>query len=177
MKIRGRKSQGDAAFGAAHDASFDSIRPAQHAARDAYPALLQQFANATGADPASTQTELRHFISKKAQTFTNRAQQIDVAFTAMAESKTAAEINFFRVQAFDNNIAQKIFGANLREVLIKVNNYGLFDAQHAQRFDFLIKSLQERRRGFGVQQCPRVRFESDHGRHGADRARARPRSA
>ena len=45
------------------------------------------------------------------------------------------------MQAFRNHRAQEILGANLRKLLIEVNDYGLFDAQHAQRFDFLIKSL------------------------------------
>src|SRR5712692_7860957 len=47
MKIRGWKSQCHAAFGAAHDATFDSVRPAQHPARKIHASLLQQFANST----------------------------------------------------------------------------------------------------------------------------------
>jgi len=35
----------------------------------------------------------------------------------------------------------------------------LFDAQHTEGFDFLVESLQQRRRGFGVQHGPGVRLE------------------
>jgi len=37
----------------------------------------------------------------------------------------------------------------------------LLDAQHAKAFYFLIERLQEWRRGFGMQDGPRVRIESD----------------
>ncbi len=45
MKIRGRETQGRAAFGAAHDATFDSIGPAQHPPGKVHAPVLQQFAN------------------------------------------------------------------------------------------------------------------------------------
>jgi hypothetical protein len=172
MKISSRKSQGDAAFRATHDSSFDTIRPTEHAARDIHPALLQQFANSTRAHAAPTQAHLCYLIGKKAETLTDSPQEIDVALTIMTEGKAAAEINLLCVQPIGNDVAQKIFSANLGKVLIKANNYGLFDAQHAQRLDFLIKGLQEWRRGFGVQHCPRMRLKSDHSRHRAYRSGA-----
>src|SRR5437763_16281377 len=48
-----------------------------------------------------------------------------------------------------------------------MNDDRLFDAQHAERFNFLIECLQQWWRGFGMQQRPRMRLESDHRRHGA----------
>jgi hypothetical protein len=97
------------------------------------------------------------------------SQKFDIALATMTERKAAAEINFFRVQAIRNHSAQEIFGANLREVLIKVNDYGLFDPQYAQGFYLLIERLQEGWRGFGMEQSARMRVECDHGGHGARR--------
>src|SRR5207302_655917 len=62
---------------------------------------------------------------------------------------------------------EEIFGANLREVLIKANDYRLLNTQHAQCFDLLIESLQEGRRRFGMEQCARMGVESEHRRHSA----------
>ena len=68
----------------------------------------------------------------------------------MTEGKAAAEINLLRVQPISDHSTQKIFGPNLGEVLIKPNDYCLFDAQDTQRFYLLIERLQQGRRGFGV---------------------------
>src|SRR6266446_4463399 len=90
----------------------------------------------------------------------------------MTKSKAAPEIDFLCVQTIQDGVTQEILGANLRELLIKVNDDGLLDAEHAERFDLLIESLQQWRRRFGMQHLAGMRLESNHGRHGAGGARA-----
>src|SRR5260370_81206 len=132
---------------------------------------MKQYAYPTGTDAPSRRTHFRDFVSEKSQAIALLPQQLYVAFTIVSKGKAAAEIDFFRMQTIYDNVAQKILRVNLCECLIKMNNDGLFYAQHAQGFDFLIESLQQRRSGFGVQHGPRVRLERDHRRHSADRAR------
>ena len=98
------------------------------------------------------------------------SQKFDVPFAIMTESKAAAEIDFPGVQTIDEHVAQEIFGANLGESFVEMNDDRLFDAEHAQGFDFLIECLQEGRRRFRMQDCARVRLERNHGWDSADRA-------
>jgi hypothetical protein len=172
MKICGRESQLHAAFSAAHDATFDSIRPAQHPPRKIYSTLRQEFANASRTYPASTQTNFRDLVGEKPETLTDGAQQLDVAFTFMTERKSTTEIYFPSVQPIDDDITQEILGAYLGKGLVEVNDDGLFDAEHAERLHFLIEGLQEWRRGLGMQDGAGMRLESNHGRHGANCSRS-----
>src|SRR2546426_1867292 len=74
------------------------------------------------------------------------------------------------MQTIDDYVAQEIFGADLGESFVEVNDDRLFDSQNAQGFDFLIECLQERRRRFRMQDGSRVRLERNHGWGSADRA-------
>src|SRR5207245_11448357 len=71
-------------------------------------------------------------------------------------------------QSFFDNVSQKIFGANLRELFCEANNDRLFDAEDAKAFNLLIQSLQQGRGRFRVKYFARMWMESDHGRHGAN---------
>jgi len=169
ISISRARADSPVAFGTAHDSPFDAIGTSEHAPRQIHPTLLQQLANATRADASSAQTQLRHLVSKKAETLTDNSQEADITLAAMTEGKAAAEVDLFRVQPIGNYRPQEITRANLGEVLIKANDYGLFDSQHAQRLYLLIEGLEERRRRFRMEQCARVRVERDHRWHGARR--------
>src|SRR5260370_24157209 len=98
----------------------------------------------------------------------------------MTEGKAAPKIDFLCVQTIHDGVAQKILGAYLGKGFVEVDDDGLFDAEHPERFDFLIESLQKRRRGFGMKHLAGMRLESNTGRHGADGAGAlahRPRDS
>ena len=60
------------------------------------------------------------------------------------------------MQTIDDYVAQEIFGADLGESFVEVNDDRLFDSQNAQGFDFLIERLQERRRRFRMQDGSRM---------------------
>src|SRR5260221_10403610 len=89
----------------------------------------------------------------------------------MAEGKTAPEIDFLCVQTIRDRVTQEIVGAYFGKRFVEVNDDGLFDAEHSERFDLLIEGLQKRRRGFRMQHFAGMRLESNYGWHGADRAR------
>src|SRR5437667_3165910 len=75
------------------------------------------------------------------------------------------------MQTIDDYVAQEIFGADLGESFVEVNDDRLFDSQNAQGFDFLIERLQERRRRFRMQDGSRMGLERKHSWQGADRVR------
>src|SRR5207244_11725566 len=52
-----------------------------------------------------------------------------------------------------------------------MNNDCLYDTQHAERFDLLIKRLQQRRRRFGMEHGARMRLEGNYSRNSFDRPR------
>jgi len=75
------------------------------------------------------------------------------------------------MQTIDDYVAQEIFGADLGESFVEVNDDRLFDSQNAQGFDFLIERLQERRRRFRMQDGSRMGLEREHSWQGSDRVR------
>ena len=75
------------------------------------------------------------------------------------------------MQTIDDYVAQEIFGADLGESFVEVNDDRLFDSQNAQGFDFLIECLQERRRRFRMQDGSRMGLEREHSWQGSDRVR------
>ena len=169
LKIRGRKAQFYAALSAAHDPAFYAIRPAQHAARAIHSTLIEQFADASRTDAFPTETHLRNFLGKESEILADALQKFDVPFAIMTESKTAAEIDVPGMQPIGDHVAQEIFGANLGERFVEMNDDRLFDSQNAEGFDFLIESLQEWRRRFRMQDGARVRLERNYGWDSADR--------
>src|SRR6266581_3318912 len=172
MKIGRGKAELLTPFGSACDSTFDTIGTTEHAAGEIHAALEQMFADTTRADATTAQTHFWNFICKESKVLTDRPQQIDVALPIVTKSKTAAQVNLFCVQTIDNYIAQEVLRADLRKLLIKMNYDGLFNAQHSERFDLLIESLQQRRRGFGMQDGARMRLEGNNGRRGTSRLRA-----
>src|SRR5207249_1496554 len=119
-------------------------------------------------DASTAKTHLRNFVGKEAEIIADTSQKFDVPFAIMTESKTSAEIDFLRMQTIDEHVAQEIFGTNLGESFIEVNDDRLFDSEHAEGFDFLIKRLQEGRRRFRMQDGARMRLERNHGWDSAD---------
>ena len=132
----------------------------------------KECANLAGTDSLPTQSHLWNFIGKEAQISAHTSQQFDVALAIMAESKAAAEVNFFRLQTLLDRVAQKIFGADQRKLFRKGDDNRLLDAEHAKAFDLLIQSLQQRWRRFRMQYGSRMRIESDHRGHGIKFARS-----
>src|SRR6266581_1992593 len=167
LKIGRGKAELLTTFGSACDSTLDTIGTTEHAAGEIHAALEQMFADTTRADATTAQTHFWNFICKESKVLTDRPQQIDVALAIMAKSKTAAQVNLFCVQTIDYYIAQEVLRADLRKLLIKMNYDGLFNAQHSERFDLLIEGLQQRRRGFGMQDGARMRLEGNNGRRGA----------
>jgi hypothetical protein len=85
----------------------------------------------------------------------------------MTKGEAAPEVDFLCMQPILNNVREKIFSPNLGKRLVKTNNDRLLDTKHAKAFNFLIESLQERRRRFRMQHGARVRIESYDCRHRA----------
>src|SRR2546421_8466797 len=78
-EVRGGKSESMTALIAAHDAAFNAIRSAQHAARHVHLALGQHFTNAAGADPPPTQTHFWNLVRMKTKLIAYPFQEIDIA--------------------------------------------------------------------------------------------------
>jgi hypothetical protein len=81
----------------------------------------------------------------------------------VTKSEAAPEVNFFCMQPILYDVRQKIFSSNLRKLLIETNDDRLLNTEHAKAFNFLIESLQERRRRFGMQHRTRMRIKSYDG--------------
>jgi hypothetical protein len=82
----------------------------------------------------------------------------------MAESESVSEINLSRVERAENYPGQKIFRAQRRQFHVERKHHSLLYSQSFHAIDFLLKGLKQRRRGFRVQDCSRVRIECDHSR-------------
>src|SRR5207249_10373121 len=75
------------------------------------------------------------------------------------------------MQAFCHDRAQKIVCSNLRKCFVEMNNDGLLNAEHTQRFNFLIESLEQRRRRLWMQHRARMWLKGEHSRRRFHRAR------
>ena len=111
MQVGCREAQLAPAFRAAFDASFDAIRPSQHAPREIHLAaasnsrilleLTRRPRNLTSGTSPATKPSL----------LTQPLQQLDVALAVVTKSEALAEIDFARVQAIHNHVVDEVFGA------------------------------------------------------------------
>jgi hypothetical protein len=69
-----------------------------------------------GANPLPAQPYFRHFVGEKPQPCAGCPEEINIAFTVMAKSEAAAEIDLFRVKSLGHYIPQKLFSADLSKI-------------------------------------------------------------
>src|SRR6185436_19319845 len=102
-----------------------------------------------GTDPLAAKLHIGNFVRQESQLRADAPEQCDVPFAIVSESEAAAQVNFFCMQSILYDVTQKIFGSDLRKRFIEANDDCLLDSEHAKAFNFLIESLQERRRRLG----------------------------
>jgi hypothetical protein len=143
--------------------ALHAIGTSQQSSCKIHPAFQQQFPNLAGADALIAELHLGDLVGKKPQFRANAPQQFDISFSIVTESEATPKVNFFCVQSILNHVRQKIFSPNLRKLLIEANYDRLFNTEHTKPFNFLIQSLQERRRRFRMQDGTRMWIESYDG--------------
>jgi hypothetical protein len=164
MQVGRGKAQAGPSFGSSLYASLHSIGPGQQPPRQIHPAFGEQATDSARTYALMAESHLRHFVGKKPKILADSPQQFDVAFTIVTKREATAKINFFCVQSILDNVAKKILRSSLRKTLIETDYDRLLNTEHAKPFNFLIESLQERWRRFGMQHRARVGIESYHSR-------------
>jgi phenylalanyl-tRNA synthetase beta subunit len=142
VQVGRRKTELMTALRAPLDATFDTIRTAQHTSRAVHVPTRQQFANLAGTDATATQRDLRHFACHKTELATDALEQFDVSFAVVTKREPLPQINLFRVQTIDDYIAKKISSTNPRKLFRETHHDRLFDSKHTKPFDLLIERLK-----------------------------------
>src|SRR5262249_21718056 len=100
------------AFRASFNTPFHAVRTAQHASREVHSAGSEEFPDLARAHTTAVQFHLRHFTRDETEFAAHPLEQLDVALAVVTKREALAEIDFLRVQTIDDEVFEKILGAN-----------------------------------------------------------------
>jgi hypothetical protein len=109
----------------------------------------------------SAKTDLRDLIGKKPQLFAHRSKELNIAAPILPERESFTQVNLLSVKTVVDDLTKKIIGRLRGEIMIESDDYRLLDAEDLEIREPLVKRLQQRRRGRGMQDRTRMRVKGD----------------